>query len=513
MQALLPALLLALLPTFLIEAFLNPRPLPFWRRPLACLVLHTGVLLLIFTLELAVFRRPYFAALSVLGWFGFVVLVSVAKEQVLREPFIYQDFDYFTDAIRHPRLYLPFLGWTRTLIVVLVLGAAIAGGLLAETPVTQSISTKSFLALLAMLGASAAALLWLGHRATPVSVFDPGQDLVRLGLIGSIWSYAVAERREVERNRTSPIFAAPDAQVQPAEAAHLPNLIVVQSESFFDARRLHAGIKPKILERFDALGAASLHHGRLQVPAWGANTVRTEFGFLSALAADSLGIHRFNPYRRLARTEVATLASHLRAQGYRTICVHPYIAEFYDRNVVYPLMGFDEFVDIDAFAGVKGEGPYVGDVTVADHVISLLDAHEARSTQPLFVFVITMENHGPLHLEKLQPGDLARLYDTPPPAGCEDLTFYLRHLGNADRMLAKLADRLQRTDRPGCLCFYGDHVPIMATTYAALGVPNGATDYLLWHSRRQPARPQPAVTIRVDQLAGLILESMREPDS
>ena len=505
--ALVPALLLALVPTFLIEALLRPRPLPFWRRPAACTALHLGVLLLIFMLELAVFRRPYFAALSVLGWFGFVVLVSVAKEQVLREPFIYQDFDYFTDAIRHPRLYLPFLGWTRALLVAAALAVAITGGMLAERPVTAVMPMGAFIALLTGLTLTAVALLWLGSRTDLAPVFRPGEDLGRLGLIGSIWSYAGAERADDGRNRSAAIFAARGEQspVSSATPMQLPNLVVVQSESFFDARRLFSGIKPGILRQFDALGAASLQHGKLQVPAWGANTVRTEFGFLSALPADGLGVHRFNPYRRLARAGVATLASHLRAQGYRTVCVHPYIAGFYDRNIVFPLMGFDEFVDIDAFADVIGEGPYVGDVAVAERVAALLDAEEAQASRPLFIFVITMENHGPLHLEKMQPGDIERLYDVPPPAGCDDLTFYLRHLCNADHMLARLAERLSRSARAGCLCFYGDHVPIMASVYDALGEPDGATDYLLWHSRRHPPALQPPTTMRVEDLAGLIL--------
>ena len=502
---LLLALSLAIVPTFLIETLLRPQPRPFWQRPAACLALHLGVLLLIFMLELAVFRRPYFAALSVLGWLGFVVLVSVAKQQVLREPFIYQDFDYFTDAIRHPRLYLPFLGWVRALLVVAMLAVVITGGLLAEAPVTLRLPPLPFVGLLAALAALGWLLLRFGSNADLAPVFRPSEDLARLGLIGSIWSYAVAERRDNGRNRAATVFATPRAE---SVSDQLPNLVVVQSESFFDARRIFSGIKPDLLKHFDALGAVSLQHGRLDVPAWGANTVRTEFGFLSALAADSLGVHRFNPYRRLARSGVPTLATHLRAQGYRTVCVHPYIAGFYDRNVVFPLMGFDEFIDITAFADVAGEGPYVGDIALAEHVTAMLETAATRSSQSLFIFVITMENHGPLHLEKMQSGDIDRLYTVPPPAGCDDLTFYARHLRNADQMLGLLAERLRTLPRAGCLCFYGDHVPIMASVYAALGEPDGATEYLLWHSEHQQAVAQPAATVQVENLAGLILDAI-----
>ena len=40
-----------------------------------------------------------------------LVLVNNAKFTALSESFVFQDYEYFTDAIRHPRLYIPFLGW------------------------------------------------------------------------------------------------------------------------------------------------------------------------------------------------------------------------------------------------------------------------------------------------------------------------------------------------------------------------------------------------------------------
>ncbi len=63
---------------------------------------------------LLVLQRPNFAAAALLAGLLFVVLVSNAKSHTLREPFIFQDFEYFRDALRHPRLYMPFLGAGRT---------------------------------------------------------------------------------------------------------------------------------------------------------------------------------------------------------------------------------------------------------------------------------------------------------------------------------------------------------------------------------------------------------------
>jgi phosphoglycerol transferase MdoB-like AlkP superfamily enzyme len=242
----------------------------------------------------------------------------------------------------------------------------------------------------------------------------------------------------------------------------------------------------------------------LAVPAWGANTVRTEFAFLSGLKAKKLGVHRFNPYRRLARQGVPTLASFLRNLGYRTVCVHPYPAGFYARNKVFPLLGFDAFIDIRDFNGTGKAGPYVGDVALAEKVCAVLGN---ASLQPIFVFVITMENHGPLHLEKVREADIAHLYSSPPPDACDDLTIYLGHLRNADRMAGILRDRLETLPRPGWLCWFGDHVPIMSKVYGALGVPDGQTDFFIWEKGGNPRDTAPLV-MDVADLGRLLLKKM-----
>ena len=91
------------------------------------------------------------------------------------------------------------------------------------------------------------------------------------------------------------------------------------------------------------------------------------------------------------------------------MCVHPYPASFYNRDKVFPLLGFDEFIDIHSFDGVAKTGPYIGDIALAEKVCAVL---RDSSSQPIFIFVITMENHGPLHLEKVQDGDVEHLYSS-----------------------------------------------------------------------------------------------------
>jgi phosphoglycerol transferase MdoB-like AlkP superfamily enzyme len=454
--------------------------------------LHAGLWLLAFAGLVMLLRRPYFAASAILALQGLVVAVSQAKERVLREPLVFADLGLFSQALRHPRLYLPYFGYWRAAGAAAGLLLLIAFGLRLETP--RSIAWFTHGGLLGL----AAALLALGTTlAARALTLDPRADTRRFGLLGAMWLYALEGKK-----------AAPSLSPGGAPFAHLkgrngagPHVVVVQSESFFDARRLFAGAAPEVLHRFDAL-AAEGECGRLEVPVWGAYTMRTEFAFLSGIANARLGVHRFNPYARFARAGVPTLASWLRARGYRTACVHPYAGSFFGRDRIFPALGFDAFLDAAHFAGARRAGPYVADDEIAAKLIALL----AQPGPPWFLFAITMENHGPLHLEAARGADTAALYRRAPPPGLDDLTVYLRHLANADRMLDKLAAALRQCG-DGVLCFYGDHVPGLPEVYRALAFDDPRTDYLVWRAgQRLGARADRAVEslgLRVLEAAGL----------
>lgn len=490
-----PPLLATLLVSVMAEWLLEPAPLLRARAPGAWAI-HFGVCVLFFAIELALFRRPWFAATLTLANLLLLILISNAKFHSLREPFIYPDFEYLIDALRHPRLYLPFLGLGRAAAGLGAFLASVYFGMTFEGSLVALLSAPVFALGLAALFACGSVLVGIGACCNLPLSLHPADDLRRLGLISSLWRYMVAER-------TLPDLAGrPSAfSVQaPRSGAALPDLIVVQSESFFDVRRWFPAINPGILAEFDEVRASAVAHGRLRVDAWGANTVRTEFAFLSGLNPEALGVHRFNPYRKLAFAGIPTISGFLRQLGYRTVCIHPYPAGFYGRDRVLPLLGIDEFIDIAGFAGAPRHGPFVADMAVADKVRATLDG----ATQPMFVFAITMENHGPLHLENVSSEEAAHLFDTIPPPGCGELAPYVRHLANASRMAGALRDHLRMSTRPGWLCFYGDHVPIMQAAYRTLGAPHGDTDYLVWGNQRQ-GEHVPAIDIATCELGSLLL--------
>lgn len=497
---LLPLLAGLLLATTLEGLLLEPRPV-FLSRPPSSWAIHVGLWLLLYALELCLFRRPIFGMVIGVATLLFIILVSKAKYRSLREPFIFQDFEYFTDAIKHPRLYVPFFGLWPSILVAAGFVAVFWTGFTLEAPWPMGTLPDQWPLVALPVAAAGAILLALGNGMRPGLILDPESDLRGQGLLSSLWSYGVEERRPfgIPPSPFSSFDACPGRDSD--RNGGLPDIVVIQSESFFDARRLCESVKRDILRHFDRICAESVCHGRLRVPAWGANTVRTEFSFLSGLEPEQLGVHRFNPYRRLARQGVPSLVGYLKRMGYRTVCVHPYPASFYARDKVFERLGFDRFLDIGAFADAPRSGPYVSDEAVAQKIRVLLD--EGRGEEPLFVFAITMENHGPLHLESVAPGEAESFMDALAAGNYHDLVVYLRHLAHADQMAGLLKEYLSACDRDACLCFYGDHVPIMPDVYRANGFDDADTEYFIW--RKTHDRPPAQMDIDAEKLGGLLV--------
>lgn len=452
-----------------IERLMTPRPPLF--RPWSAWALHSGLWLLTYAVLVLFLGRPWFSAIGVSACLLVLVLVNNAKVHALQEPFVFQDYEYFTDAICHPRLYIPFLGWTKFVFLVLTFISAV-GVLVWGEPVPD----KRF-DLTGQLGGVIAicifsfTLIFIGNCSRLLVLFQPWRDILALGFLASLWRYSQESRQLPKSSSPLGVLKAKN------ELEKLPHLVAVQSESFFDPRSISSEIRTDVLDKFDLLKQESLMHGKLHVPAWGANTVRTEFSFLSGIDAVELGVHQFNPYRALvAGWNIPSIASFLKSLGYRTVCIHPYPATFYQRNIVYPKLGFDEFIDMKSFSESERFGPYIGDAAVTQKILEVL----TQSETPVFVFAITMENHGPLHLEKVESEDLLLGYQSTPPENFDDMTIYLRHLRNANQMLGDLRQELERCEQMVGLCWYGDHVPIMPKVYQSCGFPEGEVDFLFW---------------------------------
>jgi phosphoglycerol transferase MdoB-like AlkP superfamily enzyme len=249
-----------------------------------------------------------------------------------------------------------------------------------------------------------------------------------------------------------------------------PDIVVVQSESFFDPSVMHGYEHRDLVPNLHRLARHGVA-GALHVPTFGGGTIRTEFEVLTGLSLRYFEDMQF-PYLQLNRKTVPGLVRTLHAHGYTTVAVHGNDPAFWNRTTAFKALGFDRFVSRAGFPpDAPDDGKYMADSAMTDEIMRQLK----DSGPPQFVFAISIEAHGPYDVE---PKDTAARDAIPVPAGIEgkdklELQNYLYHMQHADQELGRLAALLARRQRPTLLLFYGDHLPALTDVYRTLGFVDG----------------------------------------
>lgn len=430
---------------------------------------------LLFTLATA---RPIVSGIGIVALGVGLGVADRVKRIVLDEPVMFADRAELLEVVRHPRFYIAFVGTGRMVAGTVAIVALVAGLLWAEPPLWQAgVAGRIGLALLAIgLGRLAfvvpgskllrgrLARLYRGLNPTR----DPDIDMKRMGLLATCVIHATLAIDEREGRR-----AAVRVRGLPAWPKGSGPVVLVQAESWVFAQRLHPGLRDH-MPHFAALSGEAALSGRLTVPCWGANTIRSELAAVAGIGPDALGLDRFNPYEHFAQAPLPSLAQAARAAGCKTICVHPYARNFYARDKVMPQLGFDRFIGDEAFPGAERDGGYVTDAALARFAADLI----AREGPDLFLFLITIENHGPWDgsHDAVPPTPLPADWQIPDRAA---FGRWLRHADATDAMIPVLRDAIGAQGN-GWLGFYGDHQPSIAGVFKGPGAEDRRTDYALW---------------------------------
>lgn len=239
--------------------------------------------------------------------------------------------------------------------------------------------------------------------------------------------------------------------------ANTPNIIVVMNEAFSD---------PAVLGRFTTnedympfvhsllRGAEDTVSGLLNVSVKGGNTANTEFEYLTGNSMAFLPYGSI-PYQQYIKNETPSMASWLSGFGYRTVAMHPYRAAGWDRNKVYPLMGFDEMYFQEFYKDSGVIRKYVSDEADYEKIIQIYEQKEPG--EPLFLFNVTMQNHSSYN-------DWAD-YDNFSPditvdgSDSEVLSAYLSLMKLSDQATERLVDYFAKEEEDTVIVFFGDHQP------------------------------------------------------
>lgn len=245
-----------------------------------------------------------------------------------------------------------------------------------------------------------------------------------------------------------------EAGTQTQTSEELPNIIVIMNEAFSDLSILDEYTTnedeiPYIRSLMN--GAEDTISGYMDVSVLGGNTANTEFEFLTGNTMAFLP-QGCIPYQQYIHDTMPSMASSLKEMGYRTLALHPYGANGWDRNEVYEFFGFDQFYSKNDFTDPHLLRKYISDQADIDKVIEL---YEQDPDTPLFLFNVTMQNHS----------SYSDAFDNFTPTieveGSDSfaLNQYLSLLKESDRSLERLITYFEQVDDPTIIVFFGDHQP------------------------------------------------------
>ena len=254
-----------------------------------------------------------------------------------------------------------------------------------------------------------------------------------------------------------------------------PNILVIMNEAFSDLSVYGDFNTTEDYMPFWRSLKKNTVRGNLYVSVKGGNTANTEFEFLTGNTMAFLPTGSV-PYQQFLNGAMPSLASQLGKLGYQTAALHPYYSTGWNRDKVYPYLGFDSeyFRDTGDFPDATLLRGWVDDESAFDKLIELYEEKEEGS--PLFAFEVTMQNHGGYSKEyedltnEIQFSDAGEDLRSVHQVQIEATEKYLTLIKKTDEAFENLIDYFQDEDEKTIILMFGDHQPAEYITNSVLRV-------------------------------------------
>ena len=339
------------------------------------------------------------------------------------------------------------------------------------------------------------ALLWVGILTATVFVLpvlplqsgfggNTYKDVISLTEnYGFIYSFS---RSVVDRGIDRPedysarrVYAIADEilRAEEKEVEDTPNVIYLQLESFFDVKYLKGvEFEEDPIPFFTELRETGAS-GFFTAPSIGAGTANTEFEVLTQMDVHMFGTGEY-PYKTVLQDgPCESLAYIFKEYGLAAHAIHNNTATFYDRNLVYPNLGFDTFTPLEHMQNMTyTEQGWAEDRVLVDEIQNALNSTDERD----FVYAISVQPHGPYPEEETE-GSIQVTDGVEDEAMRNGLAFYAGQLRAVDDVLRGLTQVLSERDEPTVVVAFGDHMPAVEIEPSMLEEGNPyTTEYVVW---------------------------------
>jgi phosphoglycerol transferase MdoB-like AlkP superfamily enzyme len=180
-------------------------------------------------------------------------------------------------------------------------------------------------------------------------------------------------------------------------------------------------------------------------------TCLPEFEAITGLNCTYLQSYGY-PYVQYITNETPSIVSTYRDNGYQTVAFHPYHKNFYSRNRAYPLLGFEAYYGMKDMENPEKSGWYISDMESTDFII---DTYEKKTADRLFMFTVTMQNHG--GYTQIYENFIADVHA--PDLNSAQLDQYLSLMKVSDQEFENLVAYFENKEEKTIIVFFGDHQP------------------------------------------------------
>ncbi len=236
-----------------------------------------------------------------------------------------------------------------------------------------------------------------------------------------------------------------------------PDIIVIMNESFADLADLgEISSNEDWMPYYRSIKENAIK-GRMTSSVFGGSTANSEFEFLTGFSMRFLP-YMSVPYRSSIKAPIPALPRYLSELGYfGNIAFHPGMRNSYNRNNVYPLLGFERHIAIDEIEEPENIRDYMSDECDYGVIIKEYEDYTAKSDAPFFLFNVTIQNHGGYSYKKGVVDAGISIEDTTLQE--ETAEQFINLIKYSDEALKGLIEYFSQSDRETVIVFFGDHQP------------------------------------------------------
>ncbi|QAV23098.1 LTA synthase family protein [Proteus hauseri] len=249
----------------------------------------------------------------------------------------------------------------------------------------------------------------------------------------------------------------------------------------------------------------------LRVQTFGGGTWLSEFSVLTGLNTDDFGSRKNSVFYFVVDNLNESLFRQLKSEGYYTVLLTPFNRSAYHAGYAYGEMGIDEIIQPQELGYPGSLEENLWTISTKDMLGYLKEVLKTHTDKPLFVFSLTMYEHGPYNESHSDDYQITGQTESRNAPG--KFSHYMEKIINSDPAIEDFAHFVAQRERPTLFLYFGDHQPnIELKNYQSqFSDPAHITQFTLRDNLTQGATLSTGELTDISFLGGMLLERARLP--